>query len=296
MQKIHFIGLGNMGLPMAVNCQKAGYNISVFDINDASLNSAKGEGLTPLSLENIGKGADIVITMLPTGDHAKQVIIGGDVAAKMNGQGVIIDCTTADKESCLKIANYANGKNISFIDAPVSGGINGAKLGSLTFMIGGDEGVVKKLHPLFNAMGKNIFHAGENGAGQVAKACNNMMLAISMAGVCEALTLGANNGLDVGKLSDIMKNASGGNWVLNVYNPWPGVMEAVPASNDYQGGFKSNLMLKDLHLAGALAKNTQSCIPLGKMVTEFYDKHCHQDNMGDHDFSSLIRRYQDSKK
>lgn len=188
------------------------------------------------------------------------------------------------------MAEAAAAKDLAFIDAPVSGGVGGATAGTLTFICGGEVATYNKARPVLEAMGKNIFHAGPHGAGQVAKICNNMMLAILMAGTSEALALGVKNGLDPAVLSEIMKQSSGGNWALNLYNPWPGVMEGVPASRDYQGGFLVNLMTKDLGLAFDNAVANQASIPMGSLARNLFQLHAGQGN-GQLDFSSILRLY-----
>src|SRR5690554_5783285 len=240
MAKITFIGLGNMGGPMAGNLVKAGHDVTVFDLSKDAVAALVSEGAkTAETAHDATKGAECVITMLPAGKHVEAVYLGEDglLAALPEGT-LVIDSSTISPETARGVAEQAEAKHIPFLDAPVSGGVGGAKAGTLSFICGGDEDTFNKAKPILESMGKNIFHAGDHGAGQVAKICNNMLLAILMAGTSEALALGAKNGLDPAVLSEVMKQSSGGNWALNVYNPWPGVMDGVPASRDYEGGFQ----------------------------------------------------------
>ena len=203
---------------------------------------------------------------------------------------LVIDSSTIAPETARAVAEEAVARKIPFLDAPVSGGVGGAKAGTLTFICGGAEETFNKAKPILEAMGKNIFLAGEHGAGQVAKICNNMLLAILMAGTSEALALGVKNGLDPAVLSEVMKQSSGGNWALNVYNPWPGVMEAAPASRGYEGGFLVNLMNKDLGLAFDNAVKNHAAIPMGSLARNLFELHAGQGN-GTLDFSSIQRLY-----
>jgi len=208
----------------------------------------------------------------------------------------VIDCSTIDPDSARAVSAAAQAKGIAMIDAPVSGGTAGAINGTLTFIVGGDEGAFTRAKSVLEIMGGNIFHAGGPGAGQVAKICNNMMLAVLMAGTAEALSLGADNGLDPAVLSEIMKVSSGGNWALNVYNPYPGVMEGVPASRGYQGGFLVDLMRKDLGLALQTAQSTGSAIPMGSLAQNLYEVHRQTHDSGGLDFSSIQWLYKPQLK
>lgn len=287
---IHFIGLGNMGLPMAINLVKTGGEpVAVFDLSAAQCAQARDAGLKVLSADAIGGDARVLISALPSGRNVRAALIDADVGAAMRAGGLFIDCTTADIDSARALHDYARERGHDCVDAPMSGGIKGAQNAALTFMLGGADVAVARAKPYLQTMGKNIFHAGAAGAGQIAKICNNMMLAISMAGTCEALSLGKQQGLDVAVLSKIMSQASGDSWVLQRYNPWPQVMEGAPAGNGYQGGFKSALMLKDLALAENTAVNSDSSIPLGALVRSLYALHCREH--GDLDFSSLLKHY-----
>ncbi|WP_278800810.1 3-hydroxyisobutyrate dehydrogenase [Marinobacter nauticus] len=292
MAKITFIGLGNMGAPMAANLLKAGHDVTVFDLSKPAVEALVAEGArTADSGKAAAEGAECVITMLPAGKHVEAVYLGDDgLLAALPAGTLVIDSSTIAPETARNVAEQAAERELAFIDAPVSGGVGGAKAGTLTFICGGDASTFEKAKPILDGMGKNIFHAGPHGAGQVAKICNNMLLAILMAGTSEALALGAKNGLDPAVLSEIMKQSSGGNWALNVYNPWPGVMEGVPASRDYQGGFLVNLMAKDLGLAFDNAVTNQASIPMGSLARNLFQLHAGQGN-GELDFSSILRLY-----
>lgn len=292
MATITFIGLGNMGGPMASNLVKAGHDVTVFDLSKDAVQTLVSEGAkTADTAHQAAEGAECVITMLPAGQHVEAVYLGDDgLLAKLPEGTLVIDSSTIAPETARGVAEAAQARNIPFLDAPVSGGVGGAKAGTLTFICGGDEGTFAKAKPILDAMGKNIFHAGPHGSGQVAKICNNMLLAILMAGTSEALALGVKNGLDPAVLSEIMKQSSGGNWALNVYNPWPGVMENAPASRNYEGGFLVNLMTKDLGLAFDNAVKNQASIPMGSLARNLFSIHAGQGN-GTLDFSSIQRLY-----
>ena len=203
----------------------------------------------------------------------------------------MIDCSTIAPQSARRVAEAAQTRGIAMLDAPVSGGTAGAEKGTLTFIVGGDAAVLERARPLLEKMGANIFHAGAHGAGQVAKVCNNMLLAIHMSGTAEALALGVANGLDPAVLSEIMKRSSGGNWSLNVYNPYPGVMDGVPASRGYSGGFLVDLMIKDLGLAMDAADSADTAIPMGALARNLYRLLKRQHDAGALDFSSIQKLY-----
>lgn len=292
MAKITFIGLGNMGGPMASNLIKAGHEVTVFDLSEDAVSALVSEGAkTAATAREASSGTECVITMLPAGQHVETVYLGDDgLLASLAAGTLVIDSSTIAPETARGVAEVARAKDIPFLDAPVSGGVGGARAGTLTFICGGSEVAFSKARPILEAMGKNIFHAGDHGSGQVAKICNNMLLAILMSGTSEALALGVKNGLDPAVLSEIMKQSSGGNWALNVYNPWPGVMEGVPASRNYQGGFLVNLMTKDLGLAFDNAVKNQASIPMGSLARNLFQLHAGQGN-GTLDFSSIQRLY-----
>ena len=290
MADIAFIGLGNMGAPMAENLVKAGHRLSVHDIAPAAVAHLVGTGATPAaSAAEAVAAAQVIISMLPAGPHVRDLYLGGGgVMAAAPAGALLIDCSTIDAATAREVAGAAGERALMMLDAPVSGGVNGARNATLTFMVGGGAEALARGRPYFEAMGKNIFHAGEAGAGQVAKMCNNMLLGILMTGTSEALNLGVAQGLDPAVLSDIMKQSSGGNWALNVYNPYPGVMDTAPASKGYQGGFGVDLMTKDLGLAMQAAVATRTATPLGSLARSLYQAHSLQGS-GGLDFSSIIR-------
>ncbi|MGR3898162.1 3-hydroxyisobutyrate dehydrogenase [Psychrobacter sp. 1176_08] len=295
--KIAFIGLGNMGAPMAENLLKAGYALSVYDLSQAATERLQQAGASVASSPiEAARNAQVVISMLPAGKHVHSVYLGengsnGLLTALPKGT-LVIDSSTIAAADAIKVAAAASQLGIDFLDAPVSGGTGGAIAGSLTFIVGGSDEAFAKAEPILAVMGKNIFHAGDQGAGQVAKICNNMLLGILMAGTAEAINLGVKNGLDPKVLSDIMLQSSGRNWTLEVYNPYPQVMENVPSSNGYQGGFMSKLMQKDLNLAMQTAQDTNVETPMGAKAAELYEAHTVEN--GDKDFSSIMGRHDHS--
>lgn len=297
MATIAFIGLGNMGGPMAANLAKAGYSVKAFDLSAQALAQAAEAGCqTAESAQDAVKGVDFVVSMLPAGKHVEGLFVNGDqpLFDLIDSNTLVIDSSTIDADTARRVAAAGAAKGIGFIDAPVSGGVGGAQAGTLTFIVGGSEAQFAQAKPVLECMGKNIFHAGDHGAGQVAKVCNNMLLGILMAGTCEALNMGMKNGLDPKVLSDIMKQSSGNNWALQVYNPVPGVMDGVPASRDYQGGFMVDLMFKDLGLAMEVSQQSASATPMGSAARALFNLHKSAGN-GALDFSSLIRLYQDAE-
>ncbi|SEA94287.1 3-hydroxyisobutyrate dehydrogenase [Marinobacterium iners] len=297
MATIAFIGLGNMGGPMAANLAKAGHSVKAFDLSTPALAQAAEAGCqTAGSAQDAVKGVDFVVSMLPAGKHVEGLFVTGDqpLFDLIDSNTLVIDSSTIDADTARRVAAAGAAKGIGFIDAPVSGGVGGAQAGTLTFIVGGAESQFAQAKPVLECMGKNIFHAGDHGAGQVAKVCNNMLLGILMAGTCEALNMGMKNGLDPKVLSDIMKQSSGNNWALQVYNPVPGVMDGVPASRDYQGGFMVDLMFKDLGLAMEVSQQSASATPMGSAARALFNLHKSAGN-GALDFSSLIRLYQDAE-
>lgn len=299
--KIAFIGLGNMGHPMVLNLLKAGCDVSVYDINTAAANALKSDGATVTSsMDECVKGAETVMTMLPAGEHVRAVYLGdhqGGVGLfKMIDAGTfLIDSSTIDPASAKLVAQEAHAQGFEFVDAPVSGGVAGAQAGTLTFIVGGTDTGFKQAQAVLQHVGKNIFHAGKAGDGQMAKICNNLMLGVLMSGTCEALSLGIDNGLDPKVLSEIMLQSSGRNWALELYNPCPGIMEKAPASNQYQPGFMAKLMLKDLGLGLEAATNSQSPIPMGTLARNLYAFHNAEGNEL-RDFSSLFEFYRKQSK
>lgn len=293
MAKIAFIGLGNMGGPMAANLLKAGHAVTVFDLSKDAVEILVGQGATTQSTaQECVKGAEFVISMLPAGKHVSSVYLGNDGLINHIAPGsLVIDSSTIDGLTAKTVGQALENKGIRFIDAPVSGGVGGATAGTLSFMVGGELTQFERAKPILENMGKNIFHAGDLGAGQVAKVCNNMLLSVLMVGTSEALQLGISNGLDPKVLSDIMSKSSGSNWTLDVYNPCPDVMENVPSSNDYQGGFMVDLMAKDLGLAMDTAVSSQSSTPMGALARSLYAMHAAAGN-GTKDFSSIFNAFE----
>lgn len=290
MQNIAFIGLGNMGAPMAQNLLKAGYALSVFDLVAAAVDDAVKAGASACgAIADCVKQADVVITMLPATDHSRKAYLAPDgIIANAKKGALLVDCSTINADAAKEIADAAASRGFAMLDAPVSGGTAGAAAATLTFIVGGDDTALERARPLFEKMGKNIFHAGASGAGQMAKICNNMLLAIQMIGTAEALALGVANGLDPKVLSGIIAKSSGRNWTTEVYNPWPGVMENVPASRDYAGGFGTDLMLKDLGLAAEAAAASGANTQLGAVARDMYRRHSAQGS-GKLDFSSILK-------
>ncbi|MGM0857808.1 MAG: 3-hydroxyisobutyrate dehydrogenase [Pseudomonadota bacterium] len=297
MTTVAFIGLGNMGGPMAANLVKAGFQVCAFDLSASALDTAKSQGCkVASSAQDAVTEADVVITMLPAGKHVMGLYAEGEAPLfdVIKSSALVIDCSTIDADTARSVAAIGAEKGIGFVDAPVSGGVGGAQAGTLTFIVGGSDAQFEQAKPVLDAMGKNIFHAGDHGSGQIAKVCNNMLLSILMAGTCEAINMGVKNGLDPAVLSEIMKQSSGGNWALNVYNPYPGVMENAPASKGYQGGFLVDLMIKDLGLAMDVSQLSASPVPMGSAARSLFTFHKANGN-GRLDFSSLMRFYQDNE-
>ena len=294
MANVAFIGLGNMGGPMAVNLVKAGHDVTVFDLSQAALDQLQEAGASvAASAAEAATGVDYVISMLPAGKHVAGTYLGdGGLLAQLDDSTTVLDCSTIDAATARKVGEAAAELGIGFMDSPVSGGVAAAAAGTLAFMCGGSVETFEKARLVLQDMGKNIFHAGPAGAGQVAKGCNNMLLAVHMIGTCEALEMGARNGLDPKVLSEIMLASSGRNWSLEVYNPYPGVMETAPASNDYQPGFMVDLMLKDLGLALEIAEQSDFDNPMGRLARELYSQHQAAGN-GARDFSSILQKLQD---
>ncbi len=292
MSRIAFIGLGHMGGPMALNLVKAGHQLSVFDLVPAAVQTLVDAGAQAASsAAQAVKDAEVVISMLPASKHVEGLYLGEHgLLSSIDSKALIIECSTIAPESARKVADAAKQLGLRIIDAPVSGGTGGAIAGTLTFIVGGEAADLESAQPYLQKMGKNIFHAGQAGAGQVAKICNNMLLGVLMAGTSEALALGVANGLDPQVLSDVIAKSSGRNWATELYNPWPGVMEHAPASKDYAGGFGVDLMLKDLGLAAESALNTRSSIPLGELARNLYSMHSAQGS-GGKDFSSILNLF-----
>lgn len=299
MTKVAFIGLGNMGGPMAANLVKAGIEVVGFDL-DSNLVDGLVElgGASAKTAIDAVENADYLITMLPAGKHVRQLYLGDETQPGLldvlTRQCMVIDCSTIDAATAKLVAKHATEHDLEFMDAPVSGGTGGAQAGTLTFICGGTHSAFSRAESILKHMGANIFHAGDVGSGQIAKICNNMLLSVLMLGTSEALSLGIDNGLDPKVLSDIMKVSSGGNWTLDKYNPCPGVMETAPASNQYQGGFLVDLMVKDLGLAIDASLHSGSSTPLGALSHSLFVAHSRKGN-GKLDFSSIFEQFSQSK-
>lgn len=294
--KIGFFGVGHMGGPMAANLVRAGHEVTAFDLVPALREAAAKDGATAVATAREAvEGAELIISMLPSGKAVTGLYLGDDgILSLIDQQALIIDCSTIDAATSRTVAEAATDSGRAMIDAPVSGGVGGARAGTLTFICGGTEEAVERARPVLDVMGKNVFRAGPSGAGQVAKICNNMLLAVHMIGTSEALQMGADHGLDPAVLSEIMRVSSGGNWSLEVYNPWPDVMPNVPSSNGYEGGFGVNLMNKDLGLAQEAALVTRSATPMGSLARSLYAAHANH-GYGGKDFSSILTLFKHEK-
>ncbi len=293
MSRVAFIGLGNMGGPMAANLAKAGHAVRVFDLVPAAIQAAADAGATPAgSARDTLADAEVVISMLPASRHVEGLYLGeGGILDAIPAGALVIDCSTIAPASARKVAEAAAKRGLQMIDAPVSGGTAGAQAGTLTFIVGGDEQALERARPVLQDMGRNIFHVGGNGAGQVAKLCNNMALGVIMAATGEAIALGVANGLDPKVLSQMMAVSTGRSWATEVCNPWPGVLENAPASRGYTGGFGNDLMLKDLGLAAEAAMGVGASIPLGELARNLYAMNSQAGN-GALDFSSVVKLVQ----
>ena len=293
MASIGFIGVGNMGGPMAINLVKAGHQVKVFDLSAELVQQVIAQGAQPAATAlDAARDVDVLISMLPSGQIVEDLYMHQTrLLDHINPRTLVIDCSTIAPENAINLAQAAKAKDIVTLDAPVSGGVGGAKAGTLTFIVGGDKSAFEKAEPILRNMGKNVFHAGNHGAGQMAKICNNMLLAVHMIGTAEALQLGVDNGLDPQVLSQIMLQSSGRNWSLELYNPYPGVMPNVPASNNYDGGFQTNLMNKDLGLALEAALKSQSSTPMGYLAKSLYALHGRK-GFGKKDFSSIQKMFE----
>jgi len=286
MTKIGFIGLGNMGAPMARNLSKAGHEVQSYDVIPETREAAAGHGLTIADSNTDAAGsAEIVILMLPDGAIADAV--ANEVLSVMAKGSLLIDCSTIDVATARKIHRSAGEKSVMCLDAPVSGGVVGAEAGSLTFMVGGAQAAFEKGAPLFDVMGGRSVHCGDGGAGQAAKICNNMLLGISMIGACEAFSLAQKLGLSQLALFDVVSTSSGSCWSVNTYCPVPGVGPQSPADNDYKAGFAAALMLKDLGLSQEAAGDANAATPLGQHATQLYSAMVDAGD-GGADFSGMI--------
>jgi 3-hydroxyisobutyrate dehydrogenase len=290
MARIGFIGLGNMGLPMAQNLIKAGHQIEGVDLNPASIEKLKASGGVAVETPKIAAArCDVVITMLPAGKHVREVYLGaGGIVENANPGTLLIDCSTIDVDTARAVAAAAEARGLLMIDAPVSGGVGGATAGTLTFMVGGSPQAVTRAQSILEKMGKTIVHAGGAGNGQAAKICNNMILGISMIAVSEAFVLAEKLGLDHQKLFDISSKSSGQCWSMTTYCPVPGLVPTSPANRDYQPGFTAAMMLKDLRLAQDAAKAAGAKTELGADAERIYSAYAGSGE-AERDFSGIIR-------
>ena len=290
-ENIAFIGVGNMGNPMACNLKNAGKKVKVFDVSKEMIDKAVENNL---DVEKdfgklINSETSVVITMLPEGKHSKEVYLKENgVLDKVSKNCLLIDCSTIDIDTSKEIGKKANEKGIKMIDAPVSGGVMGAQKATLNIMVGGSNDAFNQALPILKLMGKNIYHAGEIGSGNGAKICNNMSLGITMIAASESLMLARRLNIDIKKVHEIMKNASGISWPISVYPPLPGLIEGTPSNNKYKPGFSAGMMNKDLKLANECAKNANASTPLGEMALEIYSKFC-EDGNSSKDFSAISK-------
>ncbi len=290
--KIGFVGLGHMGAPMARNLLKAGHSLTVFDVVQLNVDALKAAGASAaISPARAASEVELLVTMLPSSPHVKTVYLDQDGVLSGVARGVtLIDSSTIDPHTAREVADRAARHGNSMADAPVSGGTGGAEAGTLTFMVGGSFEVFEQIAPVLRQMGKNIVHCGESGTGQVAKICNNLLLGISMIGVSEAMNLGTALGIDAKVLAGIINTSSGRCWSSDTYNPYPGVMDNVPAARGYTGGFGAELMLKDLTLALDAAKLSKQPVVLGALAQQLYQMFSSQ-GAGGQDFSAIINLY-----
>jgi 3-hydroxyisobutyrate dehydrogenase len=284
--KIGFIGLGNMGKPMALNLLKDGHEVIGFDTVPTNL-----EGITmATSAADAAIGVDFVITMLPNGEILQSV--AGKVLETMTRGAALLDCSTVDVDSTRSVARWAEAKGIIPIDAPVSGGIGGASDGTLTFMVGGSEEGFTKAKPLFDVMGQKAVHCGPSGNGQAAKICNNMILGATMIVTCEAFALADKLGLDRQAMFDVVSTSSGYSWTMNTYCPAPGIGPTSPSDNEYKPGFASELMVKDLRLSQQAAEMADADTPIGQMALKLYEKFVFNEDGKGKDFSAMLPRFE----
>jgi 3-hydroxyisobutyrate dehydrogenase len=290
MARIGFVGLGNMGLPMAANLVKAGHAVTGFDVVAALRERFSGLGGTVAqSVAAACRGAEAVITMLPAGEHVRDVYCtSGGVIETAGAGALLIDSSTIDVATAREVAARAAKEGLDMVDAPVSGGVSGAQAGTLTFMAGGTDAAFERARPILERMGKAIVHAGGSGNGQAAKICNNMILGVSMIAVSEAFLLAEKLGLDAQRLFDIASKSSGQCWSMTSYCPVPGPVPTSPANRDYQAGFTAAMMLKDLKLAQEAARGAGAAAPLGTAAAGLYDAFAAEGHAGE-DFSAIIR-------
>ncbi|WP_368074438.1 3-hydroxyisobutyrate dehydrogenase [Antarctobacter heliothermus] len=284
--QIGFIGLGNMGAPMAANLAKAGHSVKGFDVA-----GAQAEGVTQVSsAAEAAQGSEIVITMLPNGEILKSV--AAEILPAMDKDAIHLDCSTVDVASARMVAEEATAKGVEALDAPVSGGVGGAAGGTLTFMVGGSDAAFARALPLFDIMGQKAVHCGPSGNGQAAKICNNMILGVTMIATCEAFALADKLGLSREAMFDVVSTSSGYSWSMNAYCPAPGVGPKSPADNDYQPGFAADLMLKDLRLSQQAATDADADTPLGQAAMELYKQFVEDEDGKGRDFSAMLPRFE----
>jgi 3-hydroxyisobutyrate dehydrogenase len=290
MSRIGFVGLGNMGLPMAQNLIKAGHQVEGVDLNPAAIEKLRASGGTVVEFAKVAAArADVVITMLPAGKHVREVYLGPNgIVENANPGTLLIDCSTIDVETAREVASAAEARGLLILDAPVSGGVGGAAAGTLTFMVGGSMQAFTRAQSILEKMGKTVVHAGGPGNGQAAKICNNMILGVSMIAVSEAFVLAEKLGLDHQRLFDISSKSSGQCWSMTTYCPVPGPVPSSPANRDYQAGFTAAMMLKDLRLAQEAAKASGAQTPLGADAERIYSSYA-ESGEGARDFSGIIR-------
>ncbi|WP_146345109.1 3-hydroxyisobutyrate dehydrogenase [Falsiphaeobacter marinintestinus] len=284
--KIGFIGLGNMGAPMASNLAKAGHDVTGFDMADVVI---EGVAMAASGAE-AAKGAEVVITMLPNGAILRAV--ADEVIPAMEKGAALVDCSTVDVDSARAVAAQAAAAGVLAVDAPVSGGVGGAAGGTLTFMAGGSPEAFAMAAPLFDIMGQKAVHCGDSGAGQAAKICNNMILGVTMIATCEAFALADKLGLDRQKMFDVVSTSSGYSWTMNAYCPAPGVGPQSPADNDYQPGFAADLMLKDLRLSQQAAESADADTPMGQLAQALYAQFVEDEDGKGRDFSAMLPRFE----
>lgn len=284
--KIGFVGLGNMGGPMAANLVKAGHEVTGFDLAAPMPGGVAGA----TSAAEAAKGAEVVITMLPNGKILQAV--AAEVIPAMAGGAVLCDCSTVDVESARAVAAKAEAAGLGALDAPVSGGVGGAAAGTLTFMVGGGDAAFATVRPLFEIMGQKAVHCGAAGAGQSAKICNNMILGATMIATCEAFALADKLGLDRARMFDVVSTSSGSSWSMNTYCPAPGVGPQSPADNGYKPGFAADLMLKDLRLSQQAAEAVDADTPMGALAAALYARFVEEESGEGKDFSAMLPRFE----
>lgn len=288
--KIGFIGLGNMGGPMAANLAKAGHEVTGFDTAGVTIEGVS----TAATAEAAATGADVVITMLPNGAILRAV--ADQVVPAMTPGAALLDCSTVDVDSARAVADQAAGAGLLALDAPVSGGIGGAQGGTLTFMVGGSDAAFALAKPLFDIMGQKAVHCGPSGNGQAAKICNNMILGVTMIATCEAFALADKLGLDRQAMFDVVSTSSGSSWSMNAYCPAPGVGPQSPADNGYTPGFAADLMLKDLRLSQQAAEAADADTPMGQAATALYAQFVEAEDGAGRDFSAMLPRFESRRR